>query len=177
VANNNSSEAFSLLGTLGFYASYIVKGSSFTANPIDPSRALGAQMIAPHGFSGTECLDSYFQRVDNAVATFAMGGGQPQAFQAVNAVGIASADVTAALRSLEPGRVKVPGKTLLVQGSADTTVLPATTQALRQFMLSKESDVTLTLVTSPAATHTGILGTTEANSAINLHLATLFSPQ
>jgi hypothetical protein len=106
-----------------------------------------------------------------------MGGGQPSNFGAVNVANITAPDVTAALRSLEPGRVKLPGKTLLVQGSADTTVLPATTQALTQVMQSKGSDVTLELVQSASATHSGVLGSTQAVNAMVTHLTQVFNSQ
>jgi hypothetical protein len=173
----NTQEAFSHLGTLGFYASYIVKGSSFTAAPMDPDRVLGTEMKAVHAFAGEECLNSYSDRVQGAVTAFAMGGGQPSNFGAVNVANITAPDVRDALRSLEPGRVKLPGKTLLVQGSADTTVLPATTQALTQVMQSKGSDVTLELVQSASATHSGVLGTTQAVNAMVTHLTQVFNSQ
>ncbi len=170
----DTSEAFSYLGTLGFYASYIAQGSAFTATPIDADNVLGTQMKAVHAFAGSECITDYFDRVDAAVKAFADDGGQPSDFGAVNVANITSPTVTAALRSLEPGRVQLPGKTLLIQGSADTTVLPETTQALEDVMRAKGSDVSLTLVTDTTATHTGVLGTEQALAAMTQHLNALF---
>jgi hypothetical protein len=70
--------------------------------------------------------------------------------------------------------VKLPGKTLLLQGSADTTVLPATTQALEMVMKGKGSDVSLTLVSDGEATHSGVLGMPAAQQAMLGHIGALF---
>ena len=169
-------DAYDSLGTLGFYASYIVQGSSFTASPIDSDMMLGAQVRTVHVNAASDCADAYFDKVQKTINDFAMSGGQPQNFGAVDIQQISTPQVTAALRSLEPGRVKLPGKTLLVQGSADATVLPAATQALEQLMKAKGSNVSLTLVTGDAATHSGVLETSVAQKAMNAHLITLFSP-
>ena len=169
-------DAFGTLGTLGFYASYIVQGSSYTASPIDPTKVLGAQVQAAHISAKSDCSDDYYLKIEKAINDFAMMGGQPQNFGAVDVQQITSPQVTAALRSLEPGRVKLPGKTLLVQGSADQTVLPVTTQALEQVMKAKGSTVSLTLVNGAQATHSGVLSTTEAQQAMLAHLTALLSP-
>lgn len=170
----NPLEAFGTLGTLGFYASYIVQGSAYTANPIKPEAALGADMLGVHKNAKTDCFNDYSKKVQAAVGAYAAQQKSPNDFGAVNKVGIVSDPVKAALRSLEPGRVKLPGKTLLVQGSADETVLPATTEALKQTMISKGSDVTLSLVEDEGATHTGVLETEQANGAIFTHFQQLF---
>lgn len=173
-SENDLEEAFGYLGTLGFYASYIVQGSKFTASPIDPKAVLGAQMQPVHQSAGTDCLNTYYDKVKGAVGVFAQNGGKPADFGAVNVAVISSDKVSAVLRSLEPGRVKLPGKTLLVQGSADSTVLPATTQALEQVMLGKGSEVSLTLVEDEEADHSGVLGTLQAQQAMQAHLAQIF---
>jgi hypothetical protein len=127
-----------------------------------------------HSSAGSDCLEEYFEKVEAAVTSFAMAGGQPSNFGAVDAAKIASPKVLAALRSLEPGRVKLPGKTLLLQGSADTTVLPATTQALEMVMKGKGSDVSLTLVNDENATHSGVLESQAAQQAMLAHIGALF---
>ena len=169
-------DAYDTLGTLGFYASYIVQGSSFTASPIDPAMVLGAQVRAVHVNAATDCLNDYFGKIAKSTSDFAKSNGLPQNFGAVDVQQINTPQITAALRSLEPGRVKLPGKTLLVQGSADTTVLPVTTQLLEQLMKTKGSTVSLTLVTGDTATHSGVLLNSAAQQAMNAHLITLFSP-
>jgi hypothetical protein len=169
-------DAYGSLGTLGFYASYIVQGSSFTASPIDPGMVLGAQVRAVHVNAATDCLNDYFGKIAKSASDYAKSNGLPQNFGAVDVQKINTPQVTAALRSLEPGRVKLPGKTLLVQGSADTTVLPITTQALEQLMKTKGSTVSLTLVTGDTATHSGVLLSSAAQQAMNAHLTALFSP-
>jgi len=166
--------AFGYLGTLGFYASYIVQGSRSTASPLDPNEVLGAQMKPVHSSAGSDCLEAYFDKVQAAVTSFAGSGGQPSSFGAVDAAKIASPKVLAALRSLEPGRVKLPGKTLLLQGSVDTTVLPVTTQALEMVMKGRGSDVSLTLVSGDDATHSGVLDMPEAQQAMLGHIGALF---
>jgi hypothetical protein len=176
ISAQKAADAFGTLGTLGFYASYIVQGSSYTASPIDPAKVLGAQVQAAHTSAKSDCSNDYSVKIQKAVNDFAMTGGQPQNFGAVDVQQMKSPQVRAALLSLEPGRVKLPGKTLLVQGSADETVLAVTTQALEQVMKAKGSTVSLTLVTGAQATHTGVLSTTEAQQAMTAHLTSLFSP-
>lgn len=176
-SQTNPMDAFGTLGTLGFYASYIVQGSAYTASPIKPEAALGTEMLLVHPNAKTDCFTAYQNKVQTAVGAFAAQQKPPKDFGAVNKVGIVSAPVTAALRSLEPGRVQLPGKTLLVQGSADETVLPATTQALKLIMDGKGSDVSLTLVEDAEADHSGVLSTTQAQQAMTAHMRQLFAPQ
>jgi hypothetical protein len=61
-----------------------------------------------------------------------------------------------------------------LQGSADTTVLPATTQALEMVMKGKGSDVSLTLVNDENATHSGVLESQAAQQAMLAHIGALF---
>ena len=168
-------EAFAYLGTLGFYASYIVKGTTFSPTPLNPNSFLGQNMRDVYAYAGSECINDYAERVDQAVTAYAIKGGLPNDFTAIDATQLASPYALSVLRSLEPGRVQLPGKTLLIQGSADTTVLPQTTQKLNQVMTAKGSDVTLTLVQDDAATHTGVLATAVAQQAMVTHLTQLFA--
>lgn len=172
----NASAAYATLATLGFYASYIVQGSSVTANPIDPGKVLGTQVRAVHPSAKSDCSSDYEAKIKKSTADFVAAQGQPQNYGAVDVAQISSAPVTAALRSLEPGRVKLPGRTLLVQGLADTTVLPATTQALSQVMQNLGSTVSLSEVSGAQATHSGVLATPTAQDAMRAHLAALFRP-
>jgi hypothetical protein len=70
----------------------------------------------------------------------------------------------------------LPGKTLLVQGSADATVLPSITQQLLAIMKNKGSEVSLSLHEGDAATHSGVLAIPAAQQAIAGHLTQLFAP-
>jgi len=70
--------------------------------------------------------------------------------------------------------MKLPGNTLLVQGAADTTVLPSSTQTLLTTMQSNGSQVTLTLHSGNSATHGGVLGIPAAQTAIVNHLSSIF---
>jgi hypothetical protein len=76
----------------------------------------------------------------------------------------------------EPALVKLPGKTLILQGTADTTVLPDITRLLKNTMLSKGSDVTLSEFTGDSATHSGVLKLPAAQIEMKNFLTGLFLP-
>jgi alpha-beta hydrolase superfamily lysophospholipase len=77
------------------------------------------------------------------------------------------------LGALEPGTVYLPGNTLIVQGEADTIVLPATTAKLTQLMKTNNSEVTLK--TYVGAGHTTVFTVPQAQADMIAHLVTIFT--
>lgn len=170
--------SFYQLGTLNFYASYLVQGSSFTNDPINPKTVFGARMQEVHKKANT-CFGPYSVSIFTDINAFAQTGGAANAYTGVIADEINKPAVSSALKAMEPGTVKIPGKTLIVQGASDTTVLPAASDALQKLMKLKGSDLSYQLFTDSngiPADHSGVLSIPQAQQAISNHLQTLFTP-
>lgn len=174
-----SPDSFALLATTNFYASYLVQGSSFTNQPIKPQVVFGARMQEVHKKANT-CLDVYINTVAQDVGAFAQLGQPATAYSGVIASEINKARVASTLQAMEPGTARLPGKSLIIQGDSDTTVLPAVSDALQTRMKAKGSDTRYLLVqdVSPQqrADHTGVLGIQETIQAINDHFTLIFAP-
>ena len=167
--------AYDTLGTLNFYASYIAKGSDSTIEPVLVDTVFAQRLRDLHKSSAGECGDTYSRAISADVAAFA---GTPQAtpakYPGVIAAEFNKPSVQRSLRALEPGTVRLPGNTLIVQGADDTTVLPETTIALKNLMSSKNSRVTLNVY--PGAGHTSVLMVRQAQEDMTSHLRTIFQP-
>lgn len=171
-------QAYLMVGTSSLYTAYLIQGTQSTPNPIEASTLLGSNMLNIYNANvKSECLGAFSTLVTKDVSEYAYGGTQgasPMNYPGVINSAVNSPKVAGALAANEPGQVKVPGKTLLVQGSADTTVWPAMTDKLLATMEAKGSDVSLSYHDSVAATHSGVLIVEQALADIEQHLATLF---
>lgn len=179
IANAPTAESsFGLLGTSNFYASYLVQGSSFTPKPINPKIVLGARMQEVHKKANT-CLDAYYATLETDITAFAREQKPATAYTGVIVSEINKEPVAGVLKAMEPGTVKLPGKTLIVQGASDTTVLPSASDALKTLMKAKGSDTTYLLVSDivgQPASHSGVLSIPAAQQAVDSHLRALFTP-
>ncbi|NBW49238.1 MAG: alpha/beta fold hydrolase [Betaproteobacteria bacterium] len=172
----NYATGYEAVGISNFYAAYVVKGTQSTPSPLTPSNVFGARMLPVYSAkAGTECFNDFSTSISSTVNTYRVTiGATPAGFTGVINTAINSAFVSSVLDSNEPGQMKLPGNTLLVQGLADTTVLPSSTQALLATMQSKGSQVTLSSHSGVTATHGGVLTIPAAQAAINNHLHNLF---
>lgn len=168
-------KAYDTLGTLNFYASYIAKGSDSTIEPVLVDTVFGQRLRDLHNSSAGECGDTYSRAISADVVAFA-GTSQatPAKYPGVIAAEFNKPSVQRSLRALEPGTVRLPGNTLIVQGADDTTVLPETTIALKNLMSSRNSQVTLNVY--PDAGHTSVLMVSQAQKDMTSHLTTIFRP-
>lgn len=172
-----SQASFDQLGILNFYASYLVQGSSFTNNPINPQTVFGTRMREVHKKANT-CLEPYANLIGADIHAYALTGGAANAYPGVIASEINKPAVSSVLKAMEPGIVKIPGKTLIIQGASDTTVLPAASDALQKLMKLKGSDLNYQLFNDSngiTANHSGVMYIPQAQQAISNHLRTLFT--
>ena len=169
--------AYNAVGTSNLYAAYLIKGTQSTQRPVVASDLLGANALALYnGYVSSTCLDDFYKYLSLDIAAYSItNGAQPKNYAGVINAKVNEPKVKEMLASNEPGQVKLPGKTLLVQGTADTTVLPAMTTLLSTTMKSKGSDVTLKAYDSTTATHSGVLTNTTAPYDIRDYLKSLFS--
>ena len=139
------------------------------------SDRLADRLMELHKSSAGECGDAYYTAISADVTAFA-GTAQatPAKYPGVIAAEFNKPSVQRSLRALEPGTVRLPGNTLIVQGADDTTVLPETTIALKNLMSSKNSRVTLNVY--PGAGHTSVLMVAQAQKDMTSHLMTIFQP-
>lgn len=168
--------AYYTAGTSSIYASYLIKGTESTPRPITASSVLGSRLLNVYNnYVASQCLDDFSNSVDADITQYAYTtGATPKNYPGVNNAAVNTSKVVELLNSNEPGKAKLPGKTLIVQGSADTTVLPAMTDKLVNTMKGKGSDVSLSYHNSTTATHSGVLYIQAAQLAITQHLMTLF---
>jgi pimeloyl-ACP methyl ester carboxylesterase len=167
--------AYDTLGTLNFYASYIAKGSDSTIEPVLVDTVFGQRLRDLHNAYAGQCGGAYSGAISNDVALFAATPqATPAKYPGVIAAEFNKPSVQRSLRALEPGTVRLPGNTLIVQGADDTTVLPETTIALKNLMSSKNSRVTLNVY--PGAGHTSVLMVAQAQKDMTSHLMTIFQP-
>lgn len=169
---------YEAVGISNLYASYLVQGSQSTLAPVDPALVFGARMRAVHlEKAGTECLGAFSATIQNDVGHYAAtAGASPAAYPGVINASINTPAISRILGRNEPGQVRIPGSTLIVQGAADTTVLPSSSQALLNTLMSKGAEARLTLLEQDSATHAGILALPEAIEAIRSHLQGIFDP-
>lgn len=169
--------AYTAVGVSSGYAAYVIKGTQSTPRPVSAPSILGSRILNLYNtYAESKCGDDFDALVSNDVTTFAQtSGALPKNYPGVIISAVNTPQIAGLLDANEPGRMKLPGKTLIVQGSADTTVLPAMTDKLVATMKAKGSDVTLNYQDSPSATHSGVLYFSAAQTAIALHLTTLFT--
>jgi pimeloyl-ACP methyl ester carboxylesterase len=173
----NYATGYNAVGISNFYAAYVVKGTQSTPAPLTPSDVFGARMLAVYNAKvGTECFSSFSSSISTSVGQYRVtNGATPAGYTGFINSAINAANVTRVLNSNEPGQMKLPGNTLIVQGSADTTVLPSSTRALLATMQSKGSQVTLSYHDSNTATHGGVLAVPAAQTAVTNHLSSMFT--
>jgi len=166
-------KAYETLGILNFYSSYIAKGSEYTIEPLVVDVVFGTRLRTLHKASAGKCLDEYYTAVSDDIRGFATSGAvTPAQYPGVIADEFHKPNVQRMLRALEPGLVRLPGNTLIVQGLADTTVLPALTNKLKALIESNKS--TVTLKTYEGADHSGVISASITD--MFGHLATIFKP-
>lgn len=173
-------EAYSAVGTVSGYTAYVVNGSASTAYPIAPSSVLGSRMLNLYNTAVTStCREQFTNLVAADIYSYSASvGATPQNYPGVIATAVNTLAVGSILAANEPGQVTLPGKTMIVQGNADTTVLPSITTSLVNTMKSKGTDVTLSAydnTATVAATHSGVLALPAAQAAMGQFLASLFS--
>ncbi|MDT7520606.1 hypothetical protein RAE19_18225 [Rhodoferax sp. TBRC 17660] len=173
----NYTTGYEAVGISNFYAAYVVKGTQSTPSSVTPSTVFGPRMLAVYNAKvASECFTEFSTSISNDVGTYAVtNGATPAAYTGVINSAINTTYIAGVLNSNEPGQMKLPGNTLLVQGAADTTVLPSSTQTLLTTMQSKGSQVTLSLHSGNTATHGGVLGIPAAQTAITNHLIAIFA--
>lgn len=172
----NYSAGYGAVGVSNMYASYVIKGTESTPTPVPAANALGARMLALHNSKvASECLTAYSGSIGADVTQYAgTNGATPQGYTGVINSAMNTPEISKLLASYEPGQVKLPGKTLIVQGDADTTVLPSATTTLKSTMLAKGSTVAVEVVAGKG--HSSVLLDAGAQTKIAVFLTGLFTP-
>jgi hypothetical protein len=170
-------KGYETVGVSNLYTSYLVKGTQSTSHPIDAAKVFGTNMQTIYNTAaGTQCLNDFAFTIGKDLTSYgALAGSTPANYPGVINAAVNTPSIVRMLSANEPGQVKLPGKILVVQGSADTTVLPASTNTLVNTMKSKGTDVTLSYHDTPTATHSGVLGWAAAQAAMTQHLSALFA--
>jgi hypothetical protein len=170
-------KGYETVGVSNLYTSYLVKGTQSTSHPIDAAKVFGTNMQTIYNTAaGSQCIAEFAFTIGNDLSTYgALAGSTPAKYPGFINAAINTPSIIRMLSANEPGQVKLPGKILVVQGSADTTVLPASTNTLVNTMKSKGTDVTLSYHDTPTATHSGVLGWAAAQTAMTQHLSALFA--
>ena len=170
------SAAYLTVGTLNLYTTYLVKGTQSGNNPVTASSLLGSNMLNLYNAQvESKCLDDFIKAIDADIRQYAgTAGASPTNYSGVINLAVNAPKVANLLAANEPGQIKLPGKTLIVQGSADLTVLPSITAKLVTTMKAKGSDVTLSYHDTSTATHSGVLSVPAAQTAVTQHVLTLF---
>ena len=170
------SAAYLTVGTLNLYTTYLVKGTQSGNNPVTASSLLGSNMLNLYNAQvESKCLDDFIKAIDADIRQYAgTAGASPTNYSGVINSAVNAPKVANLLAANEPGQIKLPGKTLIVQGSADLTVLPSITAKLVTTMKAKGSDVTLSYHDTSTATHSGVLWVPAAQTAVTQHVLTLF---
>lgn len=173
----NYTVGYEAVGISNLYAAYLVKGTESTPTPVSKNSVFGSRMLAVYDDKvATQCLVEFSTSITNDVTQYAASGGAtPSGYSGVINSAINTPAVIRVLNMNEPGQVKLPGNTLIVQGSADTTVLPSSTRSLLTTMQSKGSQVSLSYHESNSATHGGVLSIPAAQTAVTAHLTSLFT--
>ena len=166
---------YGLVGTLTGYTALLVKGTQSTLAPVAnaaifPNASNGLQTILAS--LETQCSGDVATNLFNELATYAgISGAPPSTYPGVISVAGISDSVKSILNANEPGQTKLPAKALVVQGLADTTVLPAITQQLVTSMQAKGSSVDYK--TYANETHSSVL--TPSATDVGIYLAALFA--
>ncbi|MEI7785652.1 MAG: hypothetical protein WCK08_14780 [Betaproteobacteria bacterium] len=170
------SNAYSTLINANLYAAYVVRGAQSTPTPISAHGLLGSRMLAVYNSSVDKgCLNEFVTAIARDVSAYSVtANAAPKDYPGVSLSAVNAAKLAALLAAREPGQSKLPGKTLIVQGSADTTVLPLSTDKLIDTMKAKGSDVTRSFHNSPTATHSGVLALQAAQLDMTAHVRALF---
>lgn len=172
-----NSLAYRFLQTGSVYAAYLVKGSEESPSPILVNQVLGHRMQAVYNNKvATECLGQLSDAVGEDISEYAsLQNATPAGYPGVNGAALNVPSIVSYLESIEPGKVRLFGETLLIAGSEDTTVLPDTVLKLQSTMFSNGSSVS-SLIAGPQSTHSGLLGMQVVKDAVIIHLSNLLSP-
>ncbi|MEY2790305.1 MAG: hypothetical protein RL295_469 [Pseudomonadota bacterium] len=170
-------KGYETVGVSNLYTAYLVKGTQSTPHPIDATKIFGTNMQTIYNTAaGSQCIDEFAFTIGKDLSTYgALAGSTPAKYPGFINAAVNTPSIIRTLSANEPGQVKLPGKILVVQGSADTTVLPSSTNTLISTMKSKGTDVTLSYHDTPTATHSGVLGWAAAQAAMAQHLSSLFA--
>jgi pimeloyl-ACP methyl ester carboxylesterase len=173
---NSYQAAYESVGILGMYTAYLVQGTQSTYNPVLASSLMGSRLLGIYNSDVTsKCLDGFITAISADIGQYAATtNALPKNYPGVINAAVNAPKIVAMLATNEPGQVKLPGKTLIVQGRYDVTVLPEITNKLLTTMQSKGSEVTLSLHEDKSATHGGVLFVPAAITAVTQHLGVLF---
>jgi len=168
-ATSDYRAGYELVGNLTGYAALMVKGTQSTLAPVAndtifPNASNGLKTILTS--LNTKCADEVVTSLTTELTNYSQSSldAKPSTYPGVSAAAVNSTSVTNIINANEPGQTKLPVKTLIVQGLADTTVLPAITQQLVDNMKAKGSSVdyktyaneTHSSVLIPSATDVGV---------------------
>lgn len=159
-------DVYTALAQTGSLATAMVQGSAATDTPLDPAavlrtglpdaprmpQVLGLREI--HERSRALCQDTLPRLVDEDVNHYAFRNMGPVDYPGIHAQALSEAPVAAYFNANEPGMVRLPGRTLLLQGQSDTTVHPASTEQLLERMQRLGSEVEL--LRYGGTTHAGL---------------------
>lgn len=149
-------DVYVALAQIGSLVTAMIQGSAATETPLDAAallrtglpeaprmpQVLGLREI--HDRTRPLCQDALPRLVSEDVTHYAFRNFGPIDYPGLQAQALAAAPVTAYFSANEPGAVKLPGRTLLLQGQSDTTVHPASTELLLERMQRLGSQVSLT---------------------------------
>jgi pimeloyl-ACP methyl ester carboxylesterase len=171
----NFARGYAAVGVSNGYAAYMVKGAQLINTLVSPNAVFGSNMLDVYNKSaGTQCLDDFTATVTQSVTDYAgTAGATPAKYPGIINAVVNTPTIAQLLAGNEPGQTLLAGKTLVVQGEKDDTVLPAITNQLLSTMKAKGSDVTLSLQTGASATHSGVLYMPTAQNVMAQHLAAL----
>jgi pimeloyl-ACP methyl ester carboxylesterase len=167
---------YELVGMLNGYAALLVKGTQSTTAPVAnatifPNVSNGLQTILAS--LNTQCDEEVTTSLYTELTNFSQSSldAKPSTYPGVSAAAVNSPTVANIINANEPGQTKLPVKTLIVQGLADTTVLPAITQQLVDNMKAKGS--TVDYKTYPQGAHSSVLY--DSATDVGIYLSSLFA--
>jgi len=170
-------QAYGATALVNGYGAYLVKGTQSTPQPLAPASLLGGSLLSLYNSLDAVCRDEFSLAVSASVATYARtSGASPTNYPGLQVAALNAPAVSARVAANEPAQVRLPGKTLIVQGDKDVTVLPLASQTLDARMRALGSDVTYKLLSDATATHTGVLVLSAALDTMWKHLGSVFSP-
>lgn len=148
-------DVYLALAQIGSVVTAMVQGSAATDTPLDAAALLRAGLPdAPrmppvlglreiHDRTRPLCEDALPRWVSEDVKNYAFRNFGPVDYPGLQPQVLAEPAVAAYFNANEPGTVKLPGRTLLLQGQSDTTVHPASTEMLLERMQRLGSEVSL----------------------------------
>lgn len=171
-------DAYAKVINSNLYAAYVVKGSQSTPASVAAAGVFGSRMLSVYNKSvETGCLSEFVTALVNDLNGYlATPNAALKNYPGVSLPAVNATPLAILLAAKEPGQSRLAGKTLIVQGSADTTVLPGSTNRLLATMKAQGSDVILSYQDNLAATHSGVLELATAQAAIFAHLKAVFAP-